>query len=240
MKHKVVIFLLFFVALGSALSGQKRNTKITITGFVVDENSYPVANAIILIDNQPTEIVTKENGFYRVKVDPSAQNIGVSTYILGVGEEPIISEEPINGLKRINFTLTASVARQMFNTKNSPGEQEINIGYGSIKRKDKTGFVSKLDGSDSKYATYTSIYEMLRDVPGLQVNGNTIQIHGPNSVLSDTEPLYLVDGTYTNSIDYIAPMSVKSIEVLKGASASIYGSRGANGVILINLLPNFY
>ena len=78
---------------------------------------------------------------------------------------------------------------------------------------------------------------MLRgEVPGVQVNGTSIRIQGASSLTLSTEPLFVVDGVTVNSIDHILPQMVKSIQVLKGSSAAIYGSRGANGVLLINLI----
>jgi TonB-dependent SusC/RagA subfamily outer membrane receptor len=68
------------------------------------------------------------------------------------------------------------------------------------------------------------------------VNGTSIRIQGASSLLLSTEPLFVVDGITVNSISDIQPLMVKSIQVLKGSSAAIYGSRGANGVILINLI----
>ena len=59
------------------------------------------------------------------------------------------------------------------------------------------------------------------------------QVRGVNSINSSTEPLFVVDGVVVSSIDYINPLTVKSVEVLKDASASIYGSRGGCGVIII-------
>jgi TonB-dependent SusC/RagA subfamily outer membrane receptor len=97
--------------------------------------------------------------------------------------------------------------------------------------------VSKIDGTNPKYASYRTIYDMLRgEVPGVQVNGTSIKIQGASSLMLSTEPLFVVDGITVNSIDDIQPVTVKSIQVLKGSSASIYGSRGANGVILIDLV----
>ena len=72
-------------------------------------------------------------------------------------------------------------------------------------------------------------------VPGVRVIGKSINIQNANSFMMGTKPLFVVDGTTVESIDNIPPQLVRSIEVLKGASASIYGSRGANGVILITL-----
>jgi TonB-dependent SusC/RagA subfamily outer membrane receptor len=73
------------------------------------------------------------------------------------------------------------------------------------------------------------------EVAGVEVIGTSIRIRGTSSLMSGTQPLLVVDGVTVNSIDNILPMMVKSIEVLKGSGAAIYGSRGANGVILITL-----
>jgi TonB-dependent SusC/RagA subfamily outer membrane receptor len=78
---------------------------------------------------------------------------------------------------------------------------------------------------------------MLRgEIPGVQVTGKSIMIRSTSTVNSGTEPLFIVDGVPVNSIDNIQPQLVKSIQVLKGSSAAIYGSRGSNGVIIITLL----
>jgi TonB-dependent SusC/RagA subfamily outer membrane receptor len=76
---------------------------------------------------------------------------------------------------------------------------------------------------------------MLRGQPGVEVNGSRITIRGAASFYGSTEPLIVVDGIIVSSLEGISPQSVKSIEILKDSSSSIYGSRGANGVILITL-----
>jgi TonB-dependent SusC/RagA subfamily outer membrane receptor len=75
---------------------------------------------------------------------------------------------------------------------------------------------------------------MLQADPSVQVSGRKITIRGINSINSN-DPLFIVNGIPGSSIDDISPKSVKSIEILKGSNASIYGSRGANGVVLITL-----
>jgi TonB-dependent SusC/RagA subfamily outer membrane receptor len=70
----------------------------------------------------------------------------------------------------------------------------------------------------------------------VQVSGKSITIRGRNSINSGGQPLIIVDGIMTSSLDNITPQMVKSIEVIKDASASIYGTRGANGVIIITLI----
>jgi TonB-dependent SusC/RagA subfamily outer membrane receptor len=146
-----------------------------------------------------------------------------------------VVEEEINGRRRINFTFEGTVPDQV-GKKADPNDDLVDIGYGKVKKRDLTTPVNKLDATQSKYASYRNIYDMIRgELPGVQVNGRSIRIQGINSMTLSTEPLFVVDGQPVTTIDDIQPFTVKSIQVLKGSSASIYGSRGANGVILINL-----
>jgi TonB-dependent SusC/RagA subfamily outer membrane receptor len=235
MKQIMVFILLFSVAVGNAFPGQKSKKSFVITGYVVDKTQYPVVKAVILIDNKVTKIVTDQKGFYKVRVKSTDKNIGISVLVPGLDETPLISQQSIDGTKRINFTLDVTIPRQLYNQNISSNEEVVNIGYGNVKKKDLASFVGQIDGREERNASYISIYDMLTEVPGVVVRGKNVQIHGIGSVYSGTEPLYIVDGTYVDSIDNISPLSVRSVEVLKGSSAAIYGTRGANGVILINL-----
>jgi TonB-dependent SusC/RagA subfamily outer membrane receptor len=147
-------------------------------------------------------------------------------------------EEPINGRTQINFFLGRSAGQPPVNTGNSYGEEIINIGYGSVKRKDMTDQINKINASDKTNASYSNIYEMIKGkVPNVEVSGKSIRIQGSSSFIGEsTEPLLVVDGTIVDTIEDISPQSVRSIEILKGPSAAIYGSRGANGVIMISLI----
>lgn len=85
--------------------------------------------------------------------------------------------------------------------------------------------------------TYTDIYQMIRHtVPGVVVSGKRIVVQGPNSFFGSSDPLFIVNGHRVPSIDFISPNEVKSIRLLKGSNANIYGNEGANGVISITLL----
>jgi TonB-dependent SusC/RagA subfamily outer membrane receptor len=87
---------------------------------------------------------------------------------------------------------------------------------------------------NSAVPVYQDIYDMIRGrVAGVEVSGKSIKIRGTNSLNISTEPLFVVDGVIVKEIDDIAPETVKSIEVLKGPDASVYGTRGSNGVIVI-------
>jgi len=94
--------------------------------------------------------------------------------------------------------------------------------------------VSSSDVSGGEYASFSSIYDVLKTIPGVVVSGTGVTIRGVGTTGSSS-PLFVVNGITVNSISGINPSIVKSIEVLKGPAASVYGMRGANGVILIKL-----
>lgn len=230
MRTRIIFCLILIMISFNISSGQKAGKKVTITGHVVDGTQAYVANALVMIDGKKTETLTNAKGYYKIKVIPGNTKIGILTMSNG------ILEEPLDGRKTINFTFQGSVAAQP-GGKVDPGDETVDIGYGSVKKRSMTGTVSKIDGTNPKYASYRTIYDMLRgEVPGVQVSGTSIRIQGASSLMLSTEPLFVVDGMVVNSIADIQPYTVKSIEILKGSSASIYGSRGANGVILIKLL----
>lgn len=222
---------LFLVVVSAVPSyGLEKSKRNIITGYVVDVNRYPVINAIIMVDKNKTSVVTDERGYYKVKVKPYSTSVGIVSFAHG------FLEEAINGRTRINFTFSVSVLGQNIIPEYKPEEEEINVGYGTVKRKNLTTPVSKIYGNRQS-ASYTSIYDMLQGtVPGVMVNRGHVLIRGISSRYLSNEPLFVVDGTPVSSIADIPPQNVESIEVLKGSASAIYGSRGANGVILINLV----
>jgi TonB-dependent SusC/RagA subfamily outer membrane receptor len=142
------------------------------------------------------------------------------------------AETDISGRTSIDLSLGGALKSQ---PDNQVKVEKINIGYGTAERKDINSQVNRVNTTDDKYASYSNIYDMLKGtVPGLQVIGKSISVQGPGTP-GNNEPLLVVDDNIVISIDDIHPSQVKSVDVLKGASASIYGSRGANGVIIIHL-----
>jgi TonB-dependent SusC/RagA subfamily outer membrane receptor len=226
-RHIILIFLTAFCL--NDLSGQGNNNRITLSGTVLDVDNQPIANAIVLIDGQKTNTVTDSKGNYKIKVKPDKTRIGILTFSCGV------FEEDINGRTLIDFTFNA-VSQNRYSGislagPNIPkGEEAVDIGYGRIKKKNLTTDISFIDGTNKKYASYSSIYDMIQgEVSGVEVINHVIIIQGSRNV----PPLFVVDGTYTLDISYISPSSVKSISVLKSTAAAIYGMRGFGGVIII-------
>lgn len=225
---KKYTFLMIFLLTMLSLEGMaQKSSKITVSGTVTDADNRPVNDAMILIDNKETMVVTNEKGFYKIKVKSTVKTITVFSMQYGM------ADEPVNGRTEINFRLKGRGEPIPAAVQES---DKVNVGYGTVDKKDMTTSVGQVDGTNPKYDSYPNIYEMIKgEVAGVQVSGKKITIQGVNSINSGTDPLLVVDGMAVGSIDDISPRMVKSIEVLKGPSASIYGSRGANGVILITL-----
>ncbi len=227
MKTKLLFLIMLSFLCINNISAQKSNKKITITGTILDADSVPIPNSIIMIDGQKTNSVTNSNGEYKIKVKPTAKRIGIFTFGSG------FREEAING--RTNITIRLSkVTAQKPDEVNAEGEQGVGVGYASVKKKNVTTQVSSIDGTKSKYASYSNIADMIqREVSGVKISGSTVVIQDSKDFFGSVPALIVVDGVYMNGLPDISPVQVKSIEVLKGASAAIYGSRGYGGVIVI-------
>lgn len=207
MKTIISVFIILCVSYTSF--GQKKSKKITISGTVVNAKNTPVEGAVIFIDKVKTNSVTDQQGYYKVKVSSEAKDILVFTLLYGA------SEETIDGRESINFVLTGK----------------------SPENKSTTNTLGVIDGQDPEFASSRNIYDMIRGrFAGVEVSGTSIKIIGSSSLNVSTEPLFVVDGVIVNSIDDISPQTIKSIEVLKVPEASVYGMRGANGVIVITRL----
>ncbi len=228
MKIKMFLMAVISLALFIDISAQKAGSKITITGKVTDSNSMPVTGALIMIDGKNTSATTNNKGYYKIKVLSSASNIGVFTTITEV------KEEPINGRTVVNFNLGKFLSQEPVTGDVESGREVVNEGYGTAKKSNISKPVSKSDVSGTEYASFSSIYEILKTIPGVRVLGNSVTVRGV-STTGSSSPLFVVDGVNRSSINDIDPSTVKSIEVLKGSSASIYGLQGANGVILIQV-----
>lgn len=229
MKIKVFFLVLVSVLFINSVSAQKNSKKITITGTVLDSSGDPIMNAIVMVDGKNTSSMTDSKGTYKVKVSSQAEKIGVLTFGSG------LIEESIGGRTEINLKYGVSAAQQQLQEQDvQPGEAGVNTGYGYTKEKNLTTQVNKIDGTDKKYASYRNIYDMItREVTGVKVSGGNIIIHDSKDFFGSVPALLVVDGVYVNDISYISPSNVESIEVLKGTAASMYGSRGYGGVVLI-------
>jgi hypothetical protein len=216
MKSRNLLALILVICVPFTATGQKTkvkgNKKFYVDGVVTNSAAQPVVNAAVFVDSTYSDNTDSE-GSYKVATTPESNKILVYSPENGYGEALI------NGQSTINFTL---------NTKTANLPKYVVQNY-------KVGKAGK--SKVKKVNVYTDVFQMIRqEVPGVVVSGHSIMVQGPNSFLGSHEPLYVVDGHIVPSIDYVNPQEVKSIRLLKGSEATIYGTEGANGVISITLI----
>jgi TonB-linked SusC/RagA family outer membrane protein len=219
-KLTLSIFILI-----SCVSLQAQNT---IKGAVIDQKtSQTIIGASVLVKGTAISTMTDVDGNYVLNVsNPNA--ILVFTYIGYVK-----LEESVNGRKIVNVVLEEE---------NNTLDEVVIIGYGTIKKSDMTGAVGGLKASELDAQSNTNLGSAIQGkIAGVTVesaggapgSGTKIQIRGAGS-LNNNNPLILVDDIAVASMNNLNPNDIESIQVLKDASAAaIYGSRAANGVILI-------
>ena len=225
MKLKLIIRLALFLFAVQVIEAQE-SEKQTLIGSVRDAYKKPVEGAYVFLDTIKSDVVTNARGYFQIDVPKGVKKI----YILS--EEYGVLGAHYSGEKTLNFMY-------LNNNKTKDLENElIDMGYGKVLKKTSTSNLSKIEyGDEYGSTTFANIYEMIRArVPGVTVLGNNrIIIRGVKTISSGTDPLFIVEGSQVNNINDIPPTSVKSISVLKDASAAIYGVQGANGVLLIDL-----
>jgi TonB-dependent SusC/RagA subfamily outer membrane receptor len=228
MKLKAVLFLLFSLLCVTGVTAQKKDKKLTIEGTVLNGSKEPIANAIIMIDDKKTNSLTDAEGNYKVKVPATAVKISVFTFGNGT------MEDSINGRTKIDFNFSSKKSQQASGDNVAPGEEGVNTGYATIKKKNLTTDVNKIDGTNKKYASYSTISEMiLREVSGARIQNGEVVLQGSQNLQGSIPALIVVDGVPMESMPSFPPVTVQSIEVLKGTSSAMYGSRGYGGVIII-------
>ena len=231
MKVGILIFIMIAMVSGGQAEAQQKAKMMTVTGTVSDTTLSPVVGALIVVDGLDTGVTTTKSGTFKIKVSPDASSIGAYTTNLGS------ALTMFEGQDKITLVLDGTQVLKNFVPVMAEGEKEIEIGYGTVKKKNLTTDVGYIDAQSESNASYTNIYDMIRGkVPGVQVTGTKITIRGVSSINSSTDPLLVVDGVVVYTLDNISPRQVKSITVLKGSDAAIYGSRGAAGVIMITMM----
>ncbi|WP_245949471.1 SusC/RagA family TonB-linked outer membrane protein [Echinicola strongylocentroti] len=208
-----------------------RAPKTTISGKVTDSVGASLPGATVQIKGTETGTITDGEGKYQINI-PSENTSPVLVFSF-VGFEG--KEVRVDNQSQINVTL-ASEEEEL--------EEVVVIGYGSARKADLTGSIAQVSTEEvNAYPTTNVLQAMAGRAPGVQViqndgspgGGVNIRIRGSNSIQGDNSPLYVIDGfPYSGSPTNLNNADIASIEVLKDASATaIYGSRGANGVVLI-------
>lgn len=200
-----------------------------ISGTVIDEKGEPVIGASILVDETSNGTITNIDGEYSLTGVPENSTLTISY----VGYKTIKLKASDKNLSNIVLQEDSELI-----------DEVVVVGYGTVKKRDLTGSVASLSSDVISSVPATSAVEALQGrASGVVVStsnwspGETpsILIRGKRSINASNDPLFVVDGIpVTGGMGEISPSDIESIEVLKDASATaIYGSRGANGVIII-------
>lgn len=199
----------------------------TISGKVVDSDGMPLPGVAVVLKGTTTGTATNIDGEYTL----SAPDDGILEFSF-VGMQSISME--INGQASIHVTMQPDAIGL---------EEVVAIGYGTMKKSDLTGSVMSVGSEKFDAQPITKMDQALQGrAAGVQVTQNSgapgatmkIRVRGANSISGNNNPLYVVDGMVVSDIGSINVNDIASMEVLKDASATaIYGSRGANGVVLI-------
>jgi len=232
MKSKIFLLTILILTLSVSAFAQNSGKKHYITGQVLDVNDQPVSGAMVFIDNKKSDAITDDKGAYKVKVKADA--VKLSIFKLSCD---LLNEE-INGRSVINFKFNNEILHEERVKQENTVNEVVNIGYGTAQSKNLASTVGNINGQNKKYESYQTVFDMIKELPGIQVVDERIRIRGVATINGSTDPLILVNDIQMSQdgLESIVPTLVKSINVLNSSDAAIYGSKGANGVILITLM----
>lgn len=223
--QRVVLSTLLFI-FAVCVSAQQLN----VNGVVTDTKGEAIIGASILVEGTTNGTITDFDGNFTISNVASNANLVVS--YIGYQTQKIA----VNGKTHFNISLAEDTEVL---------EEVVVVGYGVQRKSDLTGAVASVKTSDALKSTPTgnisdALQGRMAGVSVLSGSGdpskdNTIRVRGINSITAETGPLVVIDGFIGGSLQSLNPADIASIEVLKDASATaVYGSRGANGVILVS------
>ncbi|GGF24780.1 SusC/RagA family TonB-linked outer membrane protein [Echinicola rosea] len=203
----------------------------TVKGKVTDQDGASLPGATVQVKGTSNGTITDDSGHYSISLPAENESpVLVFSFVGFEGKEITVGNQ-----SQIDVSL-ASEEEEL--------EEVVVIGYGSARKADLTGAISQVSAEEvNAFPTTSVVQAMAGRAPGVQVvqnngspgGGVNIRIRGSNSIQGDNSPLYVIDGfPYSGNPTNLNNSDIASIEVLKDASATaIYGSRGANGVVLI-------
>ena len=225
MKSLAKKLILAMLCMGAAWN---LSAQTTIKGVVTDEEGEPLIGAGVVVEGTSLGTITGLDGDYQISVPANAANLVFS--FIGLADQVV----PIQGRTVIDVVLKAD---QTFL------DEVVVVGYATVRRRDLLGSVSSVGSDKLAEQPVTSVSQALSGkMAGVSVvttEGDPdadikIRVRGGGSITQDSSPLYIVDGFPVESINDISSSEIATIDVLKDAfSTAIYGSRGANGVVIV-------
>lgn len=225
MKKRLLLLLMPLMLVSMGLSAQN----VSVKGTVVDATGEPVIGASVRVVQNPTiGVITDYDGNFAIEAPANAKQLEIS--YVGMAT------------KKVNIqrgTLKVVLEEDAANL-----DEVVVVGYGVQKKSDVTGALARVNSEELNTRPVNNAFEALQGkVAGVDITSSerpgtigSILIRGSRSIKASNEPLYVVDGVPLSSggIETINPRDIESVDVLKDASSTaIYGSRGANGVVLI-------
>lgn len=222
LKKAAAVLLTMFLAISAYAQ------ELTLNGTVLDENNQPLTGAGVMVKGTTNGEVTDLDGKFTIwlnkkGVDITVSYIGYKTYEFRYGGQD-------------NITIRLEPDTELL-------EEIVVVGYGTMKKSDLTGSVASVSSDAIEGYQVSSIAGALGgQIAGVQITQTdgtpgasvSINIRGVGTLNGDNSPLYIVDGFQVDNIDWLSNSDIESIEVLKDASsAAIYGSRAANGVLMV-------
>ncbi|MBR2234862.1 MAG: TonB-dependent receptor [Prevotella sp.] len=223
LRRLMFLLLVFVCSIGA--SAQSR-----VTGKVVDANGEPVIGASVMVKGTSNGVVTDLDGNYSISNVPAGASLNIS--YVGYRTRTVA----VDGKSQLNVTMEED--RQLL-------DEVVVVGYGTQKRSDVTGSMVNIGEEQLNTRPVNNAFEALQGkAAGVDITTNerpgqlgSIRIRGERSIGATNAPLYVVDGVplmSASAIETLNPRDIESIDILKDASATaIYGSRGANGVVLV-------
>lgn len=202
--------------------------QIPVTGVVKDETGEPIPGVNILVEGTTIGVVTDIDGRFSINV-PSTSSVLSISYIGYVTQKVTVGNQT-----SFDISLVSDIQSL---------DEVVVVGYGTVKKRDLTGSVASIKSEDiTKTASSNAMQSMQARMPGMDIRQSdgqagsrlSINLRGQRSLLANNDPLILVDGVEYGSTLDINPSDIESMDVLKDASSTaIYGTKGANGVIII-------
>ncbi len=216
-------------ASSSAPAATQQQQQNRVTGAVTDLNERPVAGVSVIVVGTNIATLTDAAGEFALADVPAGATLQVSFIGYQTQQIAVGAQRRVNVILQEDFTAIEDV---------------VVVGYGTLRKKDLTGSVGQVSSGAIEALSTNRIEQALTgQVAGVQVisktgmpgEGPMIRIRGVGSITAGSDPLYVVDGFPTDNIQTLNPSDIASIDILKDASSTaIYGSRGSNGVIIIN------
>ena len=222
----MLLFAVSLIAMTAGAQSTDETNAVPFNGIVCDQAGEPVKNVKVYVKSAKLYTYSDRKGRFGLT------NVG-PTDTLHLRVKKLNYDIPVEGRRSIKIWLADQP-----NYKAAEDQELVDVGYGFVKRREFTGVSNAISGDELRRSGQTSLWTALQGrIPGLIIEadnfgGADVMIRGRNTLTGPTTPLFIIDGMVVESLDFVNLYDVDYVEVLK--EASIYGSRGANGVIIVH------